>query len=445
MAFQLNSSPMIVRHLFGPDSADFNFVLNDANGDHKTIAVHRTLFSILSPVFKLLFDVNWKDLSKAEIDGTSYEAFNQFCECFYKDQMLITEEYFNDLFNLAKFYEYDNLVNACEHFMLNRLTTDHAAGLLGSDIATDPANLQIISEFISKNTEDVLKSESFLGSPPNVLRIILKLDRISCPQIQIFDACVEWARRRLEVQPVDMDDVRIELDEQQLHDLIRFKEIDKWDLKDRCKLYACRFFTRLEMLDFLTDDDEDKKKDKDNEKKGESAGKKRKSMTTRKCCYQFNDLGAIQIEEKAEHTIQFSVSENLHLKEVDLSNIVVDIRKFVAIPCVVTLQVVAMKNGNEIYKTVDEFKQLKLQLLSVVFDQNVVIEKEDIYQLYVSIEVKNPCNGRRFIRSHTIENKTVNDVTLKIHQAGRDNEHKIITEMVFERKLSDPYARKFLS
>lgn len=430
MAYQLNGNSRIISHLFDANSIDFELIFRDEDGDDKVISVHKKLLSILSPVFKAFFDGDWKDLAKVEVYDFSYETFIVFCQCFYKDEVDITNENVTELFKLAKCYEHSGVLAACEDFMANQLTADNVANILTSEIAKDPAMFRKINEIITNNTEIVLKSDSFLSCSPDAVRIILKMDRISCPQIQVFNACIEWAKRRCREQPIDMDDVRRELDKYQLNDLIRYEEIDLWDLQERCEYYAQRFFTRAEMWGFLIVHEENK--DKEKEKKDEQAKKRRKTTAPRKICFRFNDLGAVQIDDKADHTITFSVAESLYLREINISNIVINFRSFETIPCVASLKIISMQNNNEVYNTTREFKSQKNQLIKIDPREEILIEKDEVYELSATIVAKNPYQGRRFVRTHSIENKTVDNAALKIHEAGQNNQLRIIQQLIFE-------------
>lgn len=416
---------------FGSDLSDFRFLVIDENDEKHYISVHKRLLAMLSTKFKALFDGEWNGLALVVIDEP-YEAFNTFCQCFYKNDEVVTVENVVSLKELAVKYDYRALLTVCKNVIQQKLSVDNAVDLI---TCTGPTySWELVNDFISIHTEGVLKSECFLRCSEENLAAILKMKRKSCSEIKVFDACIEWARRRCTEQGIDatnMDNVRVQLGDN--YKLIRFDEIDYWDLKNRWKQFELKFFTRDEIYELFVADSGDENVAAD--ENVEPTPKKR-AIIKRKVNFIFNDLGPRNINGKAEHSIRFSVSKNLRLTQIVVSNISVNVRKTIAIPSTVKLEMKSVNDGKQVYKTTEKFKVMKFQLLKVDHQKGILLQMGEVYELNASVEPTEPNNQRQFIRAHAVKSQTENNIKLKIHATDNsDNDiggYGIISELVFE-------------
>lgn len=224
--------PKVFDHVFGPDSTDwcFLFPTNDTTIAPNEIKCHRKLLSALSPVFANIALTLCADISKVVfIVDESFEDFGTFLAYFYKGEVKLNNNNIDKVYYLAHAYEVDDLSEECITFMTERLAIENIFQYYALAIRTNEANLKLNCEnLIALNTELLIQIERFLECKKNTLKEILKLTNISCMEIDLFNACMRWARRKCQkkanIEP-DLSVMRNELGE--CFALIRFKEMDR--------------------------------------------------------------------------------------------------------------------------------------------------------------------------------------------------------------------------
>jgi len=94
-------------------------------------------------------------------------------------------------------YQVHSLTNRCQQFVIDNLLLSNACSFLEQCVESDESVLvDACTQFISHNTEAVLQSQNFIHSSVEVVRRIINLESISVGEIDLFEACVAWARTR---------------------------------------------------------------------------------------------------------------------------------------------------------------------------------------------------------------------------------------------------------
>jgi hypothetical protein len=102
-----------------------------------------------------------------------------------------------DILIASRRYKVPSLATRCHQFINDRLTDSDVCSILDQCIVaneTDLANSCLA--YIKHHTSAVIASRSFLESSSAVLLRILKQEEATATEIELFEACVAWARSR---------------------------------------------------------------------------------------------------------------------------------------------------------------------------------------------------------------------------------------------------------
>lgn len=241
----LNTVSKVVSAVFKPDSTDCCFEFYDeAPNDTKLIKAHQKLLSALSPVFSTMFNGKWGgDVNGIRIVDVSFEFFEIFMKYFYEGEIELDTRNIDKIFYLAHKYDVSELMSACSSYMSKRLCVYSVLKFNGMAIYFDQPELQLeCANFISNNTEAVLKSPAFLRCDQKMLAHILKIESMSCKEHIVFDACIEWVKAECKRKRIDSSRptiLRTELGK--CFELIRFKEMDRKEFSTRFVLFKEMF------------------------------------------------------------------------------------------------------------------------------------------------------------------------------------------------------------
>lgn len=220
------------------DKATYDVLFTLPNNDAK-IPAHRKLLSILSTVFRAMFDGNWAEAQQSvHIKDSTYSRFSEFISYFYTNHVNIDKNNAVDLLYLAKKYDIEDVAVHCKAFMTQNMSAFHVLDWLDCSIKFDFVDLlNECQTFISNNTMLILESDAFLRCEPNVFGRILHLKVIQCTEGDMFDACIKWATARCKRKKIDTTksaNIRAELSG--FIQLIRISEMDLAALAARRKV-----------------------------------------------------------------------------------------------------------------------------------------------------------------------------------------------------------------
>lgn len=134
---------------------------------------------------------------KYDIDG--FEVCAKFLS-----EIVLTMENIAEVTCLANKYNMIDCVNVCIEFLEKHLTHEHL--LFGYQLAISLEN-EHLKAFCATRIQIIidvlLESESFITCDREVLEHILRLDTLECDEINLFNACIEWAKAACHKNGID--------------------------------------------------------------------------------------------------------------------------------------------------------------------------------------------------------------------------------------------------
>lgn len=198
-------------------TADAYFLFEDTMKSEK-VPVHKNLLAIGSDSLYAMFyrglkaagdDDGNADEAKAvtvngdenadsdivKIDDVSIDAFKEFLQFFYCDQIKVTMENVYEVVYLGKKYLVDECVSICERFLKEKLADDNVCMIYELAIRFDLFELQHVCEaHIAKHSNAVFQTEYFIECKKVLLGRILRLNTLTCTENVVFSACMEWVK-----------------------------------------------------------------------------------------------------------------------------------------------------------------------------------------------------------------------------------------------------------
>ncbi|XP_031626898.1 uncharacterized protein LOC116343128 [Contarinia nasturtii] len=175
--------------------ADVYFVFNPKNEPIVKVPAHKVLLAAASNVFATMFNGSWKEKNEVQIVDVSVAVFKEFLQFFYLDRVQLTKDNVSKVMNLGNMYDMDTCMTVCDKFMKRHLNEDNVCKYYGLSILLDRPSLRNACEdIIGAETKTVLKSASFQKCDKKTMDSILKLDWLSCSEIELFEAVMLWVR-----------------------------------------------------------------------------------------------------------------------------------------------------------------------------------------------------------------------------------------------------------
>ncbi|XP_031621934.1 uncharacterized protein LOC116339981, partial [Contarinia nasturtii] len=150
------------------DLADVYFVFESNNEPRERVPAHKLLLKKGCAAFREMLNGPWKEKNEVKIVDTPVAAFKEFLQFFYKGDVVLTAQNVAAVMNLGKQYVVDECVAMCVKFLKNTLDESNASA--------------------------VFKSNEFLSCDRNILAAILRLDWLSCSEVELFEACMAWVK-----------------------------------------------------------------------------------------------------------------------------------------------------------------------------------------------------------------------------------------------------------
>lgn len=237
------------------ETADVVFTF-DNNGFVERISAHKCLLASGSEVFKKMFYGDLKEGNEIEIVDVSIEGFTAFLQYFYLDICTYDSTVIAEVMKLADKYDAQGCFELCTRYLTMTINTQNIEPIVWCyelALLFDLAHLiGVCEEKICLETQKVLQSNSFLACNRSTLGRILLMDSLSCDEIFIFQASMNWAQQACKRNGID--DTNAENLKQQLgncFDSIRFPAMTAEDF------YACiadkeNLFTSNEIMDILS-------------------------------------------------------------------------------------------------------------------------------------------------------------------------------------------------
>lgn len=194
--------------------SDIEFVFeNKLSGKTSKVAVtaHKCILAASSVVFERMFSEDWKEEAFVTITDASFEAFCEFLQFFYVEEIELTEANIVEVFKLVDKYDMKECLVVCERLLRETVSTELTC--LYYDLALEynfsSALIKKFEQAISSRATEVLKSWTFKTCSPGALRRILQMEVLKCKENDIFIAAMAWAMNACEANecstPSDTD------------------------------------------------------------------------------------------------------------------------------------------------------------------------------------------------------------------------------------------------
>lgn len=172
------------------ETADVFFVF-----ENEVVPAHKNLLAIGSDVFFTMFYGSLKENKEIVIVDATISAFKEFLQFFYLSRVKLTMENICDVMNLGEKYDVTICQLTCEKFLKEMLNVDNVCVAYNLAILFEFDDLrQFCVEKITANADRIFQTSAFLDCSKSVLSHILTLDTLTCPEIEVFHACMAWVR-----------------------------------------------------------------------------------------------------------------------------------------------------------------------------------------------------------------------------------------------------------
>lgn len=189
------------------------------------IPAHKNILAV-SPVFEKEFFGLMPEKEEVKIIDASADAFKEFLQFFYLNQVELSMQHIQGVMHLSKKYQIDECLEICSIFLKKNLTINEMC--MGYQLALhyDQNDLKkFCRREICVNTRKVLISEGFLNCDWIVLNEIVKSVNFLCREADLLEACINWARNACKRNKLNVNKENVR---NQLKDVIyeiRFNQI----------------------------------------------------------------------------------------------------------------------------------------------------------------------------------------------------------------------------
>lgn len=233
--------------------ADVYFVFHNSNNETiERVPAHRLILGAACPVFHQMFYGQLKEGGDVLIADFSKDAFAEFLQFFYMNDVVLTTENILEVYQLAHKYDVPKCMDICNDFLIEYLNYDTLPLTMEIALLYEiPKLLRICERMICDHANEVFESEAFLYSGPKTLKHILSMSSLSCGETDLLDACMKWAEWACQRNDILNPTVAQRLNElgDCLH-LIRFRSMSYEEFTSCIAKYP-NLFTAVELQDTL--------------------------------------------------------------------------------------------------------------------------------------------------------------------------------------------------
>ena len=188
--------------------SDFKFILTD--DDYKEVPAHKHKIASASPELKnMIFGLDTKNdtpLNQLEVDGISYDAFMEIISYIYDDCFSFNKEYVYEVLTKSNYFGIVELEKLCIAAVTMSLDENNVCLAFAYFSSLFGYSYPDMLKFCQKELEfygiKALRTDAFLEIPLDVLRKIVLLDVIQCPEIDLFEQAIRWAENQCVKQSI---------------------------------------------------------------------------------------------------------------------------------------------------------------------------------------------------------------------------------------------------
>ena len=190
--------------------SDVKFVVPASEAEsetRKTIPAHKLLLAISSPVFYAMF---YGQLAEAkdcvELPDCEYDSMLEFLRYLYSDKANLTLSNVMHVLYLADKYMVPSLAEKCSEYLRENLSTANVFSILPHAKKFDDKDLEDRCwEVIEENTEEAVTSDDFVTLERSLIESVVKRERLTVKEVDLFKAIDRWATRESERQGITAD------------------------------------------------------------------------------------------------------------------------------------------------------------------------------------------------------------------------------------------------
>ncbi|XP_031638068.1 uncharacterized protein LOC116350414 [Contarinia nasturtii] len=177
------------------ETADVHFLFKVADDEWIKVAAHKTLLAAKSDVFKTMFCGSLKEAGEVKIADSNPVVFKEFLQFFYREEVELAPENVHDGIYLAEKYNVTDALQKYKQHLKHTLTDENVCSGYGAAILLELEDFRKACQtLIATNTKKIFASLDFLECKPLALLNILKLNHLSCTELDVFNACIEWVK-----------------------------------------------------------------------------------------------------------------------------------------------------------------------------------------------------------------------------------------------------------
>ena len=187
--------------------SDVSFVVRNASGEEESIAAHKFVLAVSSPVFYAMFYGELAESkNKIVLPDCDSESFLEFLRFLYSDKVTLSEGSVMQVSYLAKKYIVPELETKCTNFLKENLSPENVFDILPLAKKFDEEELVIRCwEVVERSTQVALQSETFPSITKELLEEVVKRENLAIHEIELFQAVDRWATaecERKDLEPV---------------------------------------------------------------------------------------------------------------------------------------------------------------------------------------------------------------------------------------------------
>ena len=190
--------------------SDVKFVVPTSEAEsetRKTIPAHKLVLAISSPVFYAMFYGHLAEAKDCvELPDCEYDSLLEFLRYLYSDEANLTGSNVMHVLYLANKYMVPSLAEKCSEYLRENLSTSNVFSILPHARKFEDKDLEgRCWEVIEENTEEAVTSEDFVTLERSLIESVVKRERLTVKEVDLFKAVDRWATGESERQGITAD------------------------------------------------------------------------------------------------------------------------------------------------------------------------------------------------------------------------------------------------
>ena len=174
--------------------SDVEFIVGTEKEERKFFG-HRFMLGSASPAFKAMFlqpkDKGLPVEDVVKIPDIHPTAFMTLLRYIYRKETIVDKDFIQETLNVAQKYDVLGFVYSLAFLINVDIILDFLSFVL--NVGLNHSLYDDCWDFLRKNTDKIVKLDSFSTLPEDTLKLILKADRLTVKEVDLFNAYVKWA------------------------------------------------------------------------------------------------------------------------------------------------------------------------------------------------------------------------------------------------------------